>query len=280
MIKTVFSKALLLGAFSVLGLSVRADVQTEFVLSQDSLILGPQASEHVVKVVKAPKYELFSASDWMKCSQNAAGELVIKVASYDSFLPRTATVILTSLKTNYSKVLTVVQGCGRPEWAPTPKGEGVVFLGDLDVSLGSCYWIEHPLKNKSAESHSLQLKGTKYRKGVGTHAPSTFLVMLNGAKRFKADLAIDDEVLMNSDINTYGQVTYQIKLDGKTAAQGRLLLKDTEVKTVDLDVSGAKQMEITFDAGETTGGDHVDLGNAFFETNGSRPVLLKVNAEK
>ena len=186
-------------------------------------------------------------------------------------------VFLTSQKTNYTKVLTVIQKkrIKTPLFIASPKGTNIIALSNMDMSKATFYYIKKIQKNKSADENSLELKGSKYESGIGTHAPSIMCFKLNGAKSFSANLGIDDEVWKNGDSSSYGIVDYEIFLDGKSVAKGNINLLQNDPARIRLDVSHAETMKIVFNPGEETYGDHVDLCNAYFVYNGEAPQTVK-----
>lgn len=266
--KKILCLAILACCMNILAVNAQ-----EFLLERDVLNVGSQPEINKVKVLKSSPYVLFSACDWLVATQNEDGSIQIETKANKGFLPRTAMVILTSKKTNYSKVLKVEQETGRSKVIVPPVGANRAFLGDMNLSNAESAWIPKPVKDISAGQNTLTLKGSKYVMGVGTHAPSRFKVILNGAKRFHAVMGIDDEVWLSGDTQRYGNVDYQIYLDSILVRSGNLLMTQDQPQTVDLDLAGAKEMLIVIKEGDVNYGDHVDLCNAYFEYQGKKPEM-------
>lgn len=277
---------LTLGAFSCFSVCVIAQAETaspndngEIVLSSDVVTFKGESGTKDIKVLKGKNYKLFCSSDWMTCEQLKNGTLRITTKPYSKFYPRKASVVLTSKKTNYSKVLTVEQTDDgkRPEFMPKATGEGLCFLTDMDLTKPTFYYIKELRKNKSADGNPLMLKSTRYENGVGNHAPSIMKFKVNGAARFIADLAIDDEVLSHINDNGFGHVVYELDLDGKAVKKGKLDMLDNQVEKLNVDLKGAEVMTLRFIEDGSNYGDHVDLGNARFEYSGVKPETLPVD---
>ena len=277
-------KVLMRMAWALLGLGCLVCVEAnaaaapgdEIQLSTDVLRFDGDYGTKEVKVLKGKKYELFSYSDWMTCTQRKDGTLEITTKPYNFFYPRQASVILTSKKTNYSKVLTVIQtdGSRRPEVAPRLTGKNLLLLNDMDLSKAKFYYIKEIHKNKSVDNHPIKIKATRYEQGIATHAPSTMIFRLNGAKRFQTVMSIDDEIMSRNETVTHGHAAYEVLLDGKKVKEGQLNLLDNEPAVLDIDTKGAKFMTLKFIDGSSTYGDHISMGNAAFEYDGVAPVMV------
>ncbi|MBQ8099274.1 MAG: NPCBM/NEW2 domain-containing protein [Bacteroidaceae bacterium] len=249
---------------------------TEIQLSTDKLEFDGNASTKEVKILKGKNYMLFSAADWMACTEKKGGVLEISVKPYQFFYPREASVILTSKKTNYSKVLTVRQtdGLNRPAVKTKPSGSGMLFLMDMDLSKSKPFFMKEIGKNKSADGHAVKLKGSAYESAIETHAPTALHFRLNGAKRFLAEVGIDDEIMTRNETTIHGHASYEALVDGKVVKQGSFNLLDPEAVQIDVNTEGGKFFTLRFLEGESTYGDHIALGNARFEVNGEKPVMV------
>jgi len=76
-----------------------------------------------------------------------------------------------------------------------PTGSDVCLLSSLDLT--AVTYFDDSGKNgvqadKATYGGDLLVRGTTYASGVGTHAPSQFVVKVNGATEFHALFAIDD----------------------------------------------------------------------------------------
>lgn len=279
--KRMISRIALCTLFALPALSMAAgdapdNSANEIQLSTDKITFTGQGGRQTVKILKGKNYELFYKSDWMTCKELKDGTLEISASPYSFFYPRTASVVLTSKKTNYSRVISVsqVERGGRPAVMEKPTGSNLLFLSDMDLSKSTFFFIKNIHKNRSVDGGAVSLKGSAYSNGIGTHAPSTMIFKVGGAKRFIADVGIDDEVIMKQNVDGFGIADYNVLLDGKSVKQGRLKLNDNAPVALDIDLAGAKILTLQFDAGTSTYGDHISLGNARFVVDGSRPVNI------
>ncbi len=151
----------------------------------------------------------------------------------------------------------------------------VVWLDDLDLSPIHQGWGK-PQAGKSVEGKPMRLHAQKYTRGVGTHAPATLYVSLDGqASRFQAIVGVDDEV------GDQGSITFKIYGTDKLLYESPLLRGGDEPKTVDLDITGLKMLYITVgDGGDGISFDHADLADAKFLTTGAAPVVVPVPEEE
>jgi hypothetical protein len=277
MIQRIAVFALLaLPAAGAMAVGTAGGPASEIQLSTDHVAFTGQGGRQTVKVLKGKNYELFYRSDWMTCKQQKNGTLEISAARYDFFCPRTASVVLTSKKTNYSRVISVSQADrgDRPAVIKRPGGSHLLFLSDMDLSKSTFYYIKSICKNRSVDGDSIRLKGSAYTCGIGTHAPSILTFRVMGAKRFVADLGIDDEVVTKQNTPGFGIASYDVLLDGKSVKQGELRLDDRRPVTLDVDLKNARVLTLKFDAGASTYGDHISLGNARFVVDGEQPVNI------
>ncbi len=274
----VLCTLILMESFSVSVLAVvQFNGNDDIQLSTDVIEFTGDIGPKEVKLLKGGKIMVYSGSDWVKYGIAKNGIIQVSVKPYNRFYPRQARVILTSKKTNFSKVLTIVQKSAnvRDEFVPKTKGNGLCFLSEMDLTKGTCYYIKEIHKNKSVDGHAITMKNSRYEEGISTHAPSILRFRLNGAKRFIADMAIDDEVLSHHN-DFFGFVGYKIELDGKVVKEGKFRLYDNETVPLAIELNGAKEMKMLFSEEGSTYGDHVDLGNARFEYVGEKPTTLNV----
>lgn len=83
-----------------------------------------------------------------------------------------------------------------------PPGGDICPLSSLDLT--AVTYFDDSGKNsvhadKAIFGSDLLVRGTAYASGVGTHAPSKFVVRVNGATEFHALLGIDDAAAVNAD---------------------------------------------------------------------------------
>ncbi|MCX5759455.1 MAG: NPCBM/NEW2 domain-containing protein, partial [Candidatus Hydrogenedentes bacterium] len=111
-------------------------------------------------------------------------------------------------------------------------------------------------RNKSVWEKPMIVAGTAYRRGLGTHAPSRIVYALDGQyKRFQA--------WAGADSATAPTVTLEVWVDGAKRWESGLMKRDDPAKRVDLEIAGAKRLElIVGDGGNGLMADHADWADA------------------
>src|SRR5687767_4756537 len=88
-------------------------------------------------------------------------------------------------------------------------GQCVIYSKKLDLRGASQEWGTIGLK-KSVEGNPLRVGGRAFERGVGTHANSSIVMILNGeCVAFDAVVGVDDEKVKNSS------VVFRIVCDGR-----------------------------------------------------------------
>ena len=130
--------------------------------------------------------------------------------------------------------------------------------------------------DKATFGTPLIIAGDTYTTGVGTHAPSKFVVKVNGAKSFHAIFGIDGAAPTQAKhgIVDYTVTTYNSSKQATTVKSGTITVNDAAGTTVDVDLTNVVYLILNFDKGEEAWGDHVDLGNAYFKYAGTAPQLI------
>ena len=130
--------------------------------------------------------------------------------------------------------------------------------------------------DKATFGTPLIIAGDTYTTGVGTHAPSKFVVKVNGAKSFHAIFGIDGAAPTQAKhgIVDYTVTTYNSSKQATTVKSGTITVNDAAGTTVDVDLTDVVYLILYFDKGEEAWGDHVDLGNAYFKYAGTAPQLI------
>lgn len=130
--------------------------------------------------------------------------------------------------------------------------------------------------DKATFGTPLIIAGNTYTTGVGTHAPSKFVVKVNGAKSFHAIFGIDAAAPTQAKhgIVDYTVTTYNSSKQATTVKSGTINVNDATGTTIDVDLTGAVYLILNFDKGEEAWGDHVDLGDAYFKYASTAPQLI------
>lgn len=162
---------------------------------------------------------------------------------------------------------------------PPPIGNDVCLLSSLDLTTVTYFNDENKNKvyaDKATFGTPLIIAGNTYTTGVGTHAPSKFVVKVNGAKSFHAIFGIDAAAPNQAKhgIVDYTVTTYNSSKQATTVKSGTINVNDATGTTIDVDLTGAVYLILNFDKGEEAWGDHVDLGDAYFKYAGTAPQLI------
>lgn len=167
----------------------------------------------------------------------------------------------------------------KAETITPPTGNDVCLLSSLDLTTVTYFNDDNKNKvyaDKATFGTPLIIAGNTYTTGVGTHAPSKFVVKVNGAKSFHAIFGIDAAAPSQAKhgIVDYTVTTYNSSKQATTVKSGTINVNDATGTTIDVDLTGAVYLILNFDKGEEAWGDHVDLGNAYFKYAGTAPQLI------
>lgn len=162
---------------------------------------------------------------------------------------------------------------------PPPTGNDICLLSSLDLTTVTYFNDDNKNKvyaDKATFGTPLIIAGNTYTTGVGTHAPSKFVVKVNGAKSFHAVFGIDAAAPTQAKhgIVDYSVTTYNSSKQATTVKSGTINVNDATGTTIDVDLTGAVYLILNFDKGEEAWGDHVDLGDAYFKYAGTAPQLI------
>lgn len=167
----------------------------------------------------------------------------------------------------------------KAETITPPIGNDVCLLSSLDLTTVTYFNDDNKNKvyaDKATFGTPLIIAGDTYTTGVGTHAPSKFVVKVNGAKSFHAIFGIDGAAPTQAKhgIVDYTVTTYNSSKQATTVKSGTITVNDAAGTTVDVDLTNVVYLILNFDKGEEAWGDHVDLGNAYFKYAGTAPQLI------
>ena len=130
-----------------------------------------------------------------------------------------------------------------PSWAAELK------IDTLPLRTLSSGWGK-PQSGKSISGGPLKVGGTNYEHGVGTHAPSTFLLTLDGsATRFKAKVGVDDYAAADR-----ASVEFKLIGDGRELWTSGLLKGGKPATPCDVDLTGIRSLQLAV----TDGGNGTD----------------------
>jgi hypothetical protein len=142
----------------------------------------------------------------------------------------------------------------------TPLPPDLVYLSDLKWRAAAATFGQ-VRRDQSIDGHPLQIGGTKYPRGIGTHAESTIEYDL--AKLGRSYGRFRSEVGVDSEVGPSGSVVFQVLADGKKVYDSGLLTGGQPAKTIQLDIAGVKRLKlIVRDGGDGIASDHADWAGA------------------
>jgi len=120
--------------------------------------------------------------------------------------------------------------------------------------------VEENRSNGEADAHDgkiITLNGQTYFIGLGTHAPSTITVKLNGeCSTFLSDIGIDDEV------GDKGSVIFEVWADGEKLYESGEMTGASPTKTVNVSVEGKQELRLVVNSNGDNQFDHADWAKA------------------
>ena len=151
-----------------------------------------------------------------------------------------------------------------------------VRLDALNLSLVKQGWGE-ARAGRSVKDLPMQIDGQIFTNGVGTHAPSTATVELDGkASRFRAAVGVND-----TGRNEPGSVEFVVQGDGKTLFSSGVMRGGQPAKPVDVPLAGVRTLVLLVtDGGDNMNSDHGNWADAVIEYAGARPEIVDPNAER
>ncbi|NGO43883.1 cellulase family glycosylhydrolase [Streptomyces sp. YC419] len=145
---------------------------------------------------------------------------------------------------------------------PPPGLSADAYVSDLTLVKAVNGWgpVEKGASNgesAAGDGRTLSVGGTSYDKGLGVHANSQVRVYLGGGcTRFTAIAGVDDEVADN------GSVAFQVIADGRSLFDSPVLYGSDGGAAVDVDVSGARWLDLLVDGDGDVSTDHADWADA------------------
>lgn len=111
-------------------------------------------------------------------------------------------------------------------------------------------------RNRSVWEKPIMVGGRRFLRGIGTHARSRIVYDLGGVyRRFQCWAGADQA--------TGPTITMAVRVDGRTVWSSGPLTRDSPARRVDVDVSGARRLELLVgDGGNGISADHADWADA------------------
>ena len=138
------------------------------------------------------------------------------------------------------------------------EGEKVALLSALKMGDYTQDWGS-PQVDKTVEQHTLTLDGVPYRYGIGSHANSSINFTLpRGFDILHAVVGLDDESACGDGAH------FAVYADGREVVRTKRLYS-MEKQALDVDISGAHNIQLRIEMGEDKDCDHGDWANAWLE---------------
>ena len=147
-------------------------------------------------------------------------------------------------------------------------------LSDLDISQME-QGLGTPQADKSADGHALVIGGQTFANGVGTCAPSQFIIDVNSeAVSFSAQVGVDDEVAKGK-----GGVVFKVVGDERTLWESKKMRSGDAAASVSVPLANVKRLMLLVDGGK---GDtsHADWADAKLVVKKKRPAPAIVSSIK
>jgi hypothetical protein len=144
-----------------------------------------------------------------------------------------------------------------------------VYLSELNWQTATIsYGAIH--RDLTVVGNTITLNDVEFEKGIGTHAVSSIIYILNGAcSNLQAYIGIDDEV---PDNNLYASVKFEVYADGTLLFSSGTMTSTSPTQFIDLDITGADVLELyAGNANGSTNSDHADWAGAQVTVTGPLP---------
>jgi hypothetical protein len=106
-------------------------------------------------------------------------------------------------------------------------------------------------RNQSVWEKPMVIGGKRFPRGLGTHAPSRIVFALDGKyRRFQS--------WAGADGNTTPTITFEVRVDGIKRWASSLMTRETPAAWIDLDITGAKRLELLVGDAGNLASDHAD----------------------
>jgi alpha-galactosidase len=159
--------------------------------------------------------------------------------------------------------------------SPLAAAAETVALTALDLSKVRQGWGK-PQVDKNVVGKPMAIAGTKYARGLGTHANMVLHVALDGrTERFTAKVGVDDETAGR------GTMRFLVYTEGKKLFDSGAMKGGDAAKAVDVDLAGAgRAVLMVSGGGDGIDFDHADWAEATFHVGGAPPRAVEAPQEK
>ncbi len=197
--------------------------------------------------------ELYASSDSSTISAWLWATKPGSSSSYPATLPQPEIISLDSAVLIASTKVDSLPVAEHRMPRPVERIDGV-YLDRLEPASVSQGWGQLQ-RNQSVWEKPMVVGGTPFTRGLGTHAPSKLVYALDGKyRRFQS--------WAGADGNTSPTVTFEVWIDGAKKWETGLITRDSPPQRVDLDITGAKTLELIVGSSGDLGADHADWADA------------------
>ena len=171
---------------------------------------------------------------------------------------------MTFMKQHLLTSVAVLTACGLSPLASATE----IALSKLDLSTMEIGW-SHPQAGKSVDGKALKIGSKSYADGIGTHADSSFSLVLDGkAESLSAEVGVDAEV------GAKGSVEFVVWCDGREAFRSGVLKGGAAARPVKVPLAGVHSLDLQVtDGGDGIEFDHGDWADARITYSGAAPVV-------
>lgn len=159
-------------------------------------------------------------------------------------------------------------------WPARISASDTVYLTELDLSFVRQGWGQ-PQINRSMRGTPMAVAGTKFERGLATHAPSIFWIDLSeGSERFQAFVGVDDSA-------GGGTINFKVYGDRKKLFESGVMKLGDKPKEVNVDLTGMKTLLLFVDdCDDGLACDHADWAEARFTVKGDKPSAISSPSEE
>ncbi|MDD4822334.1 MAG: NPCBM/NEW2 domain-containing protein [Bacteroidales bacterium] len=216
-------------------------------------------------------YSVTSSEDWCqpitKLDATTSNTLYFRVSANPDYYSRLATITLQNVNKSVSKTVVLTQN--RDDSSISTQ-----WIDDLNVTKIETGWSTTKSK-KSIDGNTLSVGGSKFTRGVGTHAISRFMLKLDKKGiSFKAQVGVDDET------GTKGTIQFYVIGDKSVIWESGLMKGGDKAKNVDVSLSGIDEVAfLVTDGGDGIDSDHADWCDAKIEYIGdASPTFVDLSS--
>jgi hypothetical protein len=163
---------------------------------------------------------------------------------------------------NYYYTVTGENSFGQGTSSSAVKAKPAFYITTLNWTASTNGWgpVEKDLSNGedgTDDGNTINLNGIEYSRGLGVHANSSVTYNLDGKyDRFLSDIGVDEEV------GNSGSVIFTVSLDGKQLYTSGLMNGASATKSIDVTVTGGKQLTLAVSQDADNGMDHASWAGA------------------